>query len=292
MPSTASSNSTSSTKARRRAAAIAVGTVGALLALPMVPASAGTVSYAGVQVALPKVVTIEPTVDPGPVVATVSATAAAVEEQYIGQFNGSIPTSFETPTGVYAGDDPTTIQAWDFVEPPVDVTPEQTAVSLTDAQLSAVDGDGGGCLGWYYDIDKSKSYKRTIRNRGTTYSLNNQTDSAGEISVTHAQEMGGSVTISVSGEVEAGVIISKVKATFGLSVTASVKWTTEIGYKITAAPHRLTHLSGAIYGWSTSGHYYHKNTKCVVDDDKGTVTAFTPQTNQHLYNAWSEPAIG
>lgn len=284
----------SSTNRLRRTSAIAAGTIGILLALPPLSASADLAPTPTVRVGLEKTVTVLPTVDPGPAVATISAEAAAIQDQYINHFNAQVPSSFETPAGVYAGgeEDPTNIQVWDFVEPPVTVTPEQTAIGLTDAQVGAVDGDGGGCLGWYYDPDKSKGYQRTIRNRGTTYTLNNNSDATGKISVSKSETMQGSVTISASAEVEAGVIIAKTKATFGLSVTASVSWNTTVGYEINAAPHKMTHLSGAIYGYTTTGHYYHKNTKCVIDDDKGTIKAFTPQTNQNTYNVWTEPAIG
>lgn len=202
----------------------------------------------------------------------------------------AVDVDTSTPVWIDTSEDPTTFQVWDLAESPVEATPLHTAIGVSDTTSNDVaNGDGGGCLGWYYEPNTSYGAKKVPRRRGTVYHYNNDSGDAGKIKIENAQEVSIGVTLSASAEVEAGVIVSKVKATFGVSVTAGVKWTTTVGYEQTVGAHRLGHLSGGAIGYQTKGRYYHKNTKCVVDIDYKEITVFTPSYKAYIYK--DEPAV-
>ncbi len=206
----------------------------------------------------------------------------------------------DTPVGYdYADDSPTDLSIWDFGQPPsLPISPDNT---VTSTDQTALDTAGGLTAhpedecpsAWHYDIDKSYGKHWAFQPGHEVMSLDNTTDSDGKVVIDHDETKSIGVTLSASAEVQGGIILTSVKATFGVSVTGSVSYTDTAGYEITAAPHKTTYLAAGVRGWKTRGHYYHINGACAEDVDDGYLYAFTPSgdsSNNNGYNAWTGPA--
>jgi hypothetical protein len=202
------------------------------------------------------------------------------------------PVEVSTP-GLYDpadGGSPTDITLWDLVDPPaMPVSVDQTAVQLSGAALGLTERTGDQCTpAWYYDIDKAYGYKKIFRHGKHYWSQNNDSDGTGHISEQDTEENTLGVTISASAEVEAGVIISHVKTTFGISGSATWSYQNSHSQEHEVRPHELGHFGAGDVGWKTRGHYYHVNGSCTSDIDKGWVISWEPYDNVDGY--WHEPA--
>jgi len=212
---------------------------------------------------------------------------------------GVTDRQIDAPTGYdYADDSPTDVTIWDFTQPPqLPISPDNT---VTGTEQSVLDGAGGiterpadECTPqWEYDPDTNYGHHWTFTPGEEVAALNNTTDTQGTVTIAKSIQKSLTVTLSASAEVETGVILAHVKATFGVSVSGSVQYTDTAGYGIGAAPHKTTYLGAGVWGWKTRGHYYHINGACGVDIDKGYQLAFTPSgdtKNNNGYNAWTGP---
>jgi hypothetical protein len=201
----------------------------------------------------------------------------------------------ETPTGYdFADNSPTDVDAWDFTPPP------DTGISIDDTvtgtDQTALDTAGGltahpadQCTpSWEYDVDKSYGAHKAFRFGSYVNSLDNDSDARPTLSIEQDVDKKLAVTLSVSAEVQEGVIFAHVKETFGLSVTGEVEYEDKVGYSVSVSPHKLGHLGQGVIGYKTRGHYYHINGACMVDIDKGYPIAWTPSYQAPGYT--EEPA--
>ncbi len=182
------------------------------------------------------------------------------------------------------------ITLWDLVDPPtMPVSVDETVVNTDSTALGLTERTGDQCTPtWYYDVDKAYGYKKIFHHGHDYWSFNNDADQTGSVSEEDTSSHSLGVTISASAEVEAGVIISHVKATFSISGSATWSFSNKHTVSHPVAPHDLGHLGAGDVGWKTRGHYYHVNGTCLMDIDKGEVIAWEPYINTDGY--WREPA--
>ena len=211
---------------------------------------------------------------------------------------GATRVQVTTPAGFNeaANDDPTWVDVWDFAEPPADTTvadetilaAEEAALDATIDQVELV-GQPDDCRPeWHYDPDKTFGKKATWRPGTEIENFNNDDDSDAEMRIERAASGKRGVTATVGVEAGAGVIVAKVKSTFQVSGSLEQSWSNTVGHSHVVKAHRLGHLGNGVLGWKTRGHYYHTNSKCNIDIDKGVATTWVPYANAWGY--WSEPA--
>jgi hypothetical protein len=128
--------------------------------------------------------------------------------------------------------------------------------------------------GWYYDV--TLQFPNTLAQVGPTQIVYNGTGST--ITETLTSNVGGTVTLTVTGggEVNIGAILAGVKASASVAVAASVTASIGNSTAISVPSHHYGNGQYGVFEVHTYGHYYFENSACKIQQDEGTVEAYTP----------------
>jgi hypothetical protein len=184
---------------------------------------------------------------------------------------------YEVQTGVQV--DPILVQATD------------TAIATAPVEdLPLLAPDGGCTSGWRYAPTgrATKTWRFSTKNNNKQYNYANEgTTATQSLSVTSARSGSWDVGASASVEVDAGVIVAGVKATFGVNVSRTSGWETSQTATMNIPPRRIGHMGYGVYGYATSGRYYYVNgQKCKTTIDKGVIKTWAPSFDSWRY--WEE----
>jgi hypothetical protein len=128
--------------------------------------------------------------------------------------------------------------------------------------------------GWAYtDLTR---YANTIATVGPTQSDYNGTGSAA--SATFSATTSGTISLSASSsaKVSAGVIITNVELTFGISVTTSLTATVGNSITISIPSHKTGYAAYGVWEVVTYGHYYYINSICQTTINDGYIDTYSP----------------